>query len=53
MQDPVADEDAEDGEEQQHDQAHEQHAPTGSEVILALLGRRKDKMEGNMSFDKT
>lgn len=36
MQDLVADEDAEDGEEQQDDQAHKQHAPTRSEVILAL-----------------
>lgn len=36
MQDLVADEDAQDGEEQQHDQTHEQHAPTGSKVILAL-----------------
>lgn len=36
VQDPVTDEDAEDGEEQQDDQTHEQHAPAGSEVILAL-----------------
>lgn len=41
VQDPVADKDAEDGEEQQDDQAHKQHAPTGSEVILALWWRRK------------
>lgn len=36
VQDLVANEEAEDGEEQQHDQAHKQHAPAGSEVILAL-----------------
>lgn len=36
VEDPVADEDAEDGEEQQDDQTHEQNAPAGSEVILAL-----------------
>lgn len=36
VQDLVADEDAEDGEEQQDDEAHEEHAPAGSEVILAL-----------------
>lgn len=36
VQDPVTDEDAEDGEEQQDDQAHKQHAPAGSEVVLAL-----------------
>lgn len=36
VQDPMADEDAQDGEEQQHDQANKQHAPTGSEVIFAL-----------------
>lgn len=47
MQDPVADEDAEDGEQQQHDEAHKQHAPTGSEVILALWGRGKRQEVGN------
>lgn len=36
VQDLVTDEDAEDGEEQQHDQTHKQHSPAGSEVILAL-----------------
>lgn len=41
MQDPVTDEDAENGEEQQHNQAHEQHPPTGSEVILALWEKKK------------
>lgn len=41
VQDPVTDEDAENGEEQQHNQAHEQHPPTGSEVILALWEKKK------------
>lgn len=36
MQDLVTDKDAEDGEDKQHDQAHKQHAPAGSEVILGL-----------------
>ena len=36
MEYPVADEDAEDGEQQQDDEADEQHAPAGSEVVLAL-----------------
>lgn len=36
MQNPVADEDAEDGEQQQDDETHEEHSPAGSEVILAL-----------------
>lgn len=36
VQDPVTDEDAEDGEEQQDDQTHKEHAPAGSEVVLAL-----------------
>lgn len=32
----MTDEDAEDGEEQEDDQTHKEHAPAGSEVILAL-----------------
>lgn len=53
VQDLVTDEDAEEGEEQQHDQAHKQHAPTGSEVILALWWRRKGKWLENMSWPTT
>lgn len=45
VQDPVAEEDAENGEEQQHDEAHEQHASTGSEVVLALWWRRGKKQD--------
>ena len=38
VQDLVADEHAEEGEEDQHDQAHKQNATAGSEVILGLCG---------------
>lgn len=36
VQDLVTDKDAEDGEEEEHNEAHKQHPPAGSEVILAL-----------------
>lgn len=45
VQDLVTDEDAEDGEEQQDDQAHKQHSPAGSEVILALQWERQGEAE--------
>lgn len=53
MQDLVADEDAEDGEEQQDDQAHKQHAPTGSKVILALSEEEKDKRLEYMRYKRS
>lgn len=36
VQDPVVQEDAQDPEEQHDDEANEQHAVTGSEVIFGL-----------------
>lgn len=44
VQDLVTDKDAKDGEKEEHDEAHKQHTPAGSEVILALEdGKREDE----------
>lgn len=37
MHDLVANENAEDGEDHQHNKAHKQHATTGGEVVLGLF----------------
>lgn len=43
MQDVVADEDAEDPEEEEDDHTHKQDSGTGSEVIFGLCGFAKNK----------
>lgn len=42
VQDLVANKYAEDGEKEEHDEAHEEHTSAGSEVILALEGVQRE-----------
>lgn len=42
VHDLVANKYAEDGEKEEHDEAHEEHTSAGSEVILALEGVQRE-----------
>lgn len=52
IQNPVVHEDAKEPKEQQDDETHEQHAVTGSEVILGLWLDRKQIYNSDRSAQK-